>query len=699
MGKIKIVPAKNIDAVLVDVKKPRFDYDRFKPPPKINLSRFSKLSRPNLFRANKFWKWTALSLVFVAILSLILFWNVRGLSAELKQKGGKIVDNFSLSVKALKDLRTDDASKYLEDNHSELAKMGSFFGRNESFLGFVGEIVPIFKDASGFLNQITKLNLDLLRFSTVLSDLEANGFEYFQKNGKVLTEKLAVLRDLLKNINEGVGTVRNSAVNLKQVASVSESVNQIFADQYLKYSSELHSADKFLGSLISVLGSETDKHFALFFQNPAEIRPGGGFIGSYGDLIFKNGQMTNLEVQDIYWPDHPLNFKSKVIPPEPLQSVTKDWGARDANWFFDFPTSARTVLGFLEKSKIYEEKNIGFEGAIALNINVLQSILEIVGPIEIEEYKLKIDKDNFLKEIQYEVEAGRDKKPGQNPKKILSVLTPIILERLKELPTEGKRSLIEKLASHIKSKDIMVFAKDLDLENFFIAKNLGGAVYSLPNNFWGSYLAVVNANIAGGKSDAFIDQSVDVKIDLDTEGGIFTDLRVLRTHRGDKEKDPWWRAPNKDYIQIFTNPNSSLFSLKGNDSRVTELPTYLNYEVNSDLDLIEKTKVFMANYKAWSLDAFGKKVFSTWLVTPAGKTKELNLRYHTPGENNQSFREGKSYQFIFERQSGVKSSLKVALSAPLGYIWEDTKMPIFIYENNNPESRVILNLAIKKVEF
>jgi len=60
---------------------------------------------------------------------------------------------------------------------------------------------------------------------------------------------------------------------------------------------------------------------------------------------------------------------------------------------------------------------------------------------------------------------------------------------------------------------------------------------------------------------------VEARIEIDREGGTLTDLTVRRTHSGDKEKDPWWRALNQNFIQIFTNPNSTLLFLSGNNTK------------------------------------------------------------------------------------------------------------------------------------
>ncbi len=450
--------------------------------------------------------------------------------------------------------------------------------------------------------------------------------------------------------------------------------------------------------MIALVGSSDEKHLLVLFQNPAEIRPGGGFIGSYADLTVQNGQLQTMDVRDIYDPDG--QFVRKVVPPWPLQTVTQDWGARDANWFFDFPTSARTVGNFLETSKIYSEKNQTFDAVIAININVLQSVLSLTGPISLPDYKLTIDKNNFLLEIQREVEAGADKAAGA-PKKILKTLTPLLLQKFEALDSGAKKDFVEKLKEHFAAKDIMIYAKDPTLAGFLGTYNADGAVLSLPSDFWGTYVALVDANVAGGKSDAFVTQSLTGEIDVDTDGGSFVDLTVTRAHTGDKETDPWWKATNNDFLQVLTNPGAKLAGVKGADTKsVVSTFNYqaAKYEENPDLLAIESTKAFVQSMKTWVMSAFGKTDFATWLMTPAGGVKTLEVRYQISPTNAVIPVDGTVYKFIFEKQSGVQTALTFDIVAPFGYKWAESSDATYHFANPDPEKRVVVSLTLKKTD-
>jgi hypothetical protein len=71
-------------------------------------------------------------------------------------------------------------------------------------------------------------------------------------------------------------------------------------------------------NLASILGSGEDKNYLILFQNNMELRPTGGFIGSYGVANFGGGKMNGLNINDIYSADGQL--KGHIEPPLPIKN-------------------------------------------------------------------------------------------------------------------------------------------------------------------------------------------------------------------------------------------------------------------------------------------------------------------------------------------------------------------------------------------
>ncbi len=688
------VPRRNVGRSLADVKKPPKDKSEARLQA-VNLTHIPR-GRRDFSSVKKFLKRGGLVLLVLAVLMVLFSFTKLGEARKMLSESARLlVQNFSLSAGSIKELKTEEAISSLQQNEEELGTIDKFMRElgGKGFLNAIGSVVPYVRQGIGLFGEVAALNQKFLTLAQEIDALERNAIKNFQSDGGALIASLERVQTLTRELTDQIQRTQNSASSFKGVFGGTDA---LFGGDYLSYSTELIRTEKFINALLVLLKEPGEKHFVVLFQNAGEARPGGAFAGSYADVTVEGGRLKNIEVRDIYDPDGQLllNF----VPPAELKTMTRKWGARDANWFFDTPTSASTTLFFLENSKIYSEKGTKFEGIIGMNTYVFEDILDVTGPIPVEEYSAVITKENFYKIIRTEVEEGRDKELG-DPKKILKVMAPLMLERIKMLTKEDMDKLTEKLLAHLEQKDILVYAKNADIASFLTAQGVDGAVYPLPSQFFGSYLAVVDANVAGGKTDVVMEQSVDARIDLDTNAGLFTDLVVTRKHTGSKTSEAWWSVPNQNFIQVFTNPGMSLVSLKG--SSIKTNVSRFDYDKAGYLRIpalqeIENSKVFLNSYQTWTYSAFGKTVFGTWFNVSPGETRVLEARFQLPATQERSVKEGDVYTFIFERQSGVRSKLKVTISAPLGYSFRESQGPLYILEDDTNIGRIVVPLTLVK---
>lgn len=613
------------------------------------------------------------SLLFLVIFSGFFAFNLLTFKNKAKQSLFSIKDNFQVAAQSLSSFKLDKAQSSLQSVNKDIQSLK----KKSDLLG-----LTLIDEIKGAFTNLSLLGQKALGFGEDLADLSSNGFQWLVGGqGERLISKLESLRNNMDQLALISAALQDQA--LKKNLGINNEGLEVGAD--------LKKNLDFLDALIGWLKPAENQHFLVLFQNASELRPAGGFIGSYADLNLKGGSLINIDVRDIYDPDGQLDLK--IIPPKPLQAVTSRWGARDANWFFDFSLSARKVIEFLEKSKIYSEKNIEFSGAIAVNMEAIKDILFATGPIQMEEYGLEINSENILGVIQKEVEEGQDKKIGQ-PKNILKKLTPILFEKIGNLNEDGKVILAGKLGDRFANKDIMIYFKDLAIEGYL--KNLGvaGEVMDLPEDFNGSYLAVVNANIGGHKTDEFINQKIQLDIDIDSEGKSVHNLVIQREHFGQNEKEWWYNAPNKDYLQIFVPSGSELTAATGVEQREIPKRDYrrLGYKSDADVSALESSYQRIAKFDIDKLGLLGKTIFGFWLTTDPGKEKSLKLSY--VGAKPVVVSNRSSYTFIFEKQSGSKTSLAISLTAPSGYVWKENGRPVFDYIIQNPPARLILKTTL-----
>lgn len=610
----------------------------------------------------------------------------QNLKATVTESVPELYAKFKDAGQALANLETTKATGSFSKLHTEVESMTEKADR----YGLIkiseiwGRAIPKLRIIPETFKNLAALTESSLHFALGLEELRKNAFDWLtNQKGSLITENL-----------DKLGTYLSKIANLSMAFQEGgKKFNYPVENDLLTIDIDLANTQKFLSAVGNWFRTPEEKHFLIFFQNPSELRPAGGFLGSYADLRLNRNGLQEIKVWDIYDPDGQLELK--IVPPRQLQGLTIKWGARDANWFFDFPTSAGKVITFLENSKIYKEQNIFFDGALAININVLETILDIVGPIELTDYKLTIDSANFLPTIQREIEAGRDNRRGE-PKRILKIMMPILFTKIAALEEEKKVNLFKSLKNHFDKKDMMVYFKDWEIQNFFRALGLTGDIKELPENYSGDYLAVVSTNIAGGKSDAFVNQKIKLSSKILEDGRIDNFLIIERQHYGENHKDPWYRTPNKSYLKIFTPLGSRLIYMNGHESKI--IKPKIDYEAtgyltDQNLAAIESTTKLIPELKAEELEESKKTVFVSWLTTRAGKTKKLEVEYLNPNKLTLNG-EPTSYQFIFEKQSGAKTSLDFLIEAPSGYRFKENNEPLFNYVAEDPAGRLVIDLTL-----
>lgn len=651
-----------------------------------SFKRHSKTPR-NVPKKRNIWSRLRSLLLITAGLSVLLYglslYNMRDSTLGALRS---IQDNLKNAISAFKNLQTDKAAVSLKGAEKSFETLSGEL-KQHGLLGIgalLGTVFPVAENASQAFKGVKSAITGALELNNDVAKLQKSSLSYFMNGrGDELTALLRSIRDHLKQVMASGEALQRLGDSLSN-SIFSRYLNWGDAGGDLAYFKEGYAAQGFLDTLITSLTREEPMNLLLLFQNSSEMRPSGGFIGSYAVLTIKDGALNNLDVRDIYDPDGWV--EKKIIPPKPLQITTTDWEARDANWFADFRLSAAKVIQRLEDSLFYKEKNVTFAGAIAVNINVVADLLAFTGPISLPEYDLVITKQNFLEKVQYEVEAGRNKSKNQ-PKKILSDITPKILDRLAALNVEQKNLLMEALLAHLAAKDIQIYFTEKPLEQFMEKYGIAGALFEAPKNWSGDYLAVVNANVAAGKTDAYIDERIIVKSALDISGKATNAVTVERSHKGGNTAYSWYNITNKNYLRILTPLGTDLTDLQGETERVMSSGSNYNgskYVTDPDIKLLEREG-----------QESGKNVFAAWRYTNPGKTSAVTFKYERTLAIE--LKDGATYQFVFDKQSGVVGGISYTLEAPPGFKWKQSGSSIFEYKNDDPPARVVVDLTLEKI--
>lgn len=440
-----------------------------------------------------------------------------------------------------------------------------------------------------------------------------------------------------------------------------ENLPEEYRFQFTSLSRQANLLSSNLGNFIDAgvklkeaIGLSQDKRYLLVFQNNSELRASGGFLGSYALVDFRDGKIRNLEVPGGGSYDTEAGLDLRIIAPQPLWLVNPLWHFWDANWWADWPTTAKNLMWFYEKSD-----GPSVDGVISITPTVIEDLLKITGPIDLtKEYGVIINSDNFWETVQKVVEqknlvkthpdyvAGLqentttidntnplvrqdlENNSSNKPKKIIGDLMAKIMEILpQKLNKDNLVNIISLLEQNLGEKQIMFYFTDTDAQAAVSKRNWAGEIKASDKD----YLMVVNTNIAGQKTDRKIIENVDHTSEVSSDGTIINTVKIIREHTGIKN-EPFVGYRNVDWMRIYVPLGSELISASGfnaPDSKYFDKTPevgwlnspLLSNENSATIDRATATKIYTEN---------GKTVFANWTMVDPGQSVEIIIKYRLP---------------------------------------------------------------------
>ena len=455
------------------------------------------------------------------------------------------------------------------------------------------------------------------------------------------------INNILKNLtfygHNAIANLNDLNQTLEKINS--ESIPEMYQKNFIllkQKSGELNRGLKeFIGladSLSNFLGASAAKRYLLVFQNNAELRASGGFIGSFALIDFSKGAIKNIEVPGGGSYDTEAGLLKKIKAPEPLSLVRPDWRFWDANWWPDWPMSARKLAWFYENSD-----GATVDGVIGLTPTVIEKLLTIIGPVDLNDKYgsttlgsteltevttsgLIITADNFWLETQKLAEQKPE--VTREPKKIIGdLMNKIIAELPKRLSQNNLIPLFKAIEESLTDKNILFYFTDKELEAKMIDLGWGGQIKQTN----GDYLNVVNTNIAGGKSDRKIKQQIIHQAEIMPDGSIIDNLTIERTHQAVK-REPFAGVRNVNWLRIYVPLGAELLEATGFkpvdkiffEKEIAGLeadPDVLAGESQARTDELSGTKIY---------NELNKTVFANWSQLDPGETTLINLKYRLP---------------------------------------------------------------------
>lgn len=471
------------------------------------------------------------------------------------------------------------------------------------------------------------LSEDLQR---VQEELAATGNDFY-KLGEILVARLPSIQANLAETDRRLGLLSYTVASAKRAAPSGEigaAVTQ-FDEALPEMKRGTDQARTVTDQLPALLGQDRFKQYLIWFQNPAELRATGGFIGTYGRIHLDDGAMKELVIDSIYNPANQANQGSQEPAPKPYGRFYGDtqepvWGMQDANWSPDFPTSARKFQSFYEKSG-----GPTTDGVIALTTTPVIEMLRLVGPIEMPEYSYTLTADNFQQLIQAD-QLGRSAAGDQDPKRILRDFAPKLLAKVGAAPPKEQQAAYRIIATAATKRDLQVYFNDSALEQTTKTLAVDGRLDTGPTG-----LAVIDTNIAGRKSSADVTTTAKLVVTIGKDGRTGVELSLVRRHSGASSADA-----NTNYTRLYLPAGS----------QVRETAGYADY----------------APVEVFEEDGF--TVVGGWTDIAPGAERTVTVRYALP--QKVSLERG-VFPLVFVRQPGSAVTLAAEVRVPAGFAWAD----------------------------
>ena len=388
----------------------------------------------------------------------------------------------------------------------------------------------------------------------------------------------------------------------------------------------LDLAEPLVKILPALAGYPDASRYLIIMQNNDELRPSGGFVGVYGRLDVKSGEIKYLETDDSYHVDMPASSSDKWQVPAPdilakYLEVEKLY-FRDANWSPDWPQSARQ-LEYVYNGVIGANNQPAqpFTAIVGITPDLIANLIRLVGPIAVR--GATYNADNFQSLLQYNVEvAYREQNISPwDRKDVIDELLAELKARLLKLPASQLPDLLSIAESAIREKDFQIYFPNSYWQQ--VADELGasGRVAKTP----GDYLMVVDANLAAFKSDSVMQKDISYQV-VESARGLEAKVRLRYKHEGGFD---WRTTRYRSYTRILAPRGSRLVSLDGVD---------------------EET----ANPSAGDDEELAKAVFGFFFTVEPGSEREITLSYTLPDEIYQQWRTGQ-YQLLVQKQAGRRT--------------------------------------------
>lgn len=405
-------------------------------------------------------------------------------------------------------------------------------------------------------------------------------------------------------------------VNLIKEVKLRGRIDENILKKINNYDSVLSSSYGFSDIAYSLIDPTGEKRYLVLFQNNMELRPGGGFIGSYGILALDRGKLIDFSIHDVYDADGQL--KGHVEPPYAIRRYMPSVHLylRDSNFDVDFTKSASFAANLL-----FQETGQKVDGVVGVDVSFVKDLIGALGEVNVPEYKEKVNAQNFFQVTESHVEKNFF--PSSTQKKdFLGALFTAIENNLSQRKSIPYKEILKAFFSAIQEKHVLFAFSNNSMQNVFTASGWSSRLDDYRDSSQtNDFLGINEANLGVNKANFFVGRSIKYELNIKDDGAIVSSATLnLRN-----DSNAWPGGDYKTYLRLITPHGSSLTSvtIDGVTQKITDAITDF---------LIYEKKIFKppTGLEVEKYDENGKTIYGFLTIVPQEKSKKIVFNYTLP---------------------------------------------------------------------
>ena len=378
-----------------------------------------------------------------------------------------------------------------------------------------------------------------------------------------------------------------------------------------------------------------------------------------GTLVVENGKVVYLKFAD----SGDLDNWERPYPLAPWQLEqymnSPVLILLDTNWFPDFPTSA------LYAESLYAYSNShSVDGVIAFDQHLLVSLLEALGPVQVDGASQPIDATHVIAFMRSSKTPPADGPlpAGWSRKGFMDRIASAILMKVFEEQDVSWERLGFALLDGMDQGHLLLQLDDPDLDQVMARHGWDGAL----RYTGGDFLMVVDANIGFNKTNAVVGTTLSYEVDLSQPAYPVGTLMV--THKNNAAADvpcvqwPDLRPQGEEnypidacywnYMRVYTPSGAKL--LDATRQKVPAEWMILSQGVDAPVDVLDE-----------ELD--GLQAFGTLMVLPGGQALTITFHFRLPEAALVTSAGQTTYHLRIKKQPGTTAvPLSIRVQLPRG---------------------------------